>query len=166
MFFFSSTVNSQTITFNKRVLYGCTNNTIFTGIQVTDSCYYIMGNAREATSCNFGTIFLKLDTFGNDLAYQIAPYLETWQNAFVKDNMRGFANVGYSYDSIGMKGGGYKYTEQGQRQLVETYYNPNNRGNILSPIDLVVLPDSSYFTIATVGDTIRANGGADTYLVK
>ena len=100
-----NTLHAQTTTFNKRMLIGCTNNTILTGIQVTDSCYYIMGNAREDSTCRFGSLFSKFDTLGNVISYSITPRSETWMPSFHKTLDNNFVNTPYLFDSIGERGG-------------------------------------------------------------
>ena len=159
-----NTLQAQTTTFNKRMLIGCTNNTILTGIQVTDSCYYIMGNAREDSTCIFGSLFSKFDTLGNILSYNITPRSETWFPSFQKTLDDNFVNTPYLFDSIGQRGGVYKYDQQGNILQRIIFDNPLNTGIAIIPSDVIETRDSGYLVLFGAGDTLRLRG--DVYIHK
>ena len=52
---------AQITTFNKRVQLGC-GNTILTGLEVTDSCYYVTGIGMDSLNCKLGPLFVQFDT--------------------------------------------------------------------------------------------------------
>ncbi|BDS14382.1 hypothetical protein [Aureispira anguillae] len=60
----------QVVTFNKRMKLGC-GNTILTGLEVTDFCYYVTGIARDSITCQLGALFTRYDSLGNLLFYTI-----------------------------------------------------------------------------------------------
>lgn len=147
-----------TIRFNKRQLYGCVNNTIFTGIQVTDSCYYVMGNAREDSTCIFGSLFLKVDTFGNGQMYKVTPSVETWFSSFQKNSENNFVNLAHVYDSVGLRGGVFEYDNQGNVIKKIVFDNSLNIGIYVNPEDVVATVDSGYLTTSYMGDSAHYKG--------
>ena len=106
----------QTVTFNKRLQFGCAS-TIFTGMEVTDSCYYLTGVARHDTNCQVSIVFVKFDMLGNDIFYNILPAVfernEAWAPSLRTDTDGNLVVSQYRYDTIGMQGAILKYNHFG-----------------------------------------------------
>ena len=94
---------AQITTFNKRVQLGC-GNTILTSLEVTDSCYYITGTARDSLTCQVNALFVKFDTLGNEILHKVL------------------------YDSLGIYGtwGSSLQTDIDNNLIVSTYYVDSN----------------------------------------
>lgn len=152
----------QITTFNKRVQLGC-GSTILTGLEVTDSCYYITGGALDsANNCNFGTIFTKYDTLGNLLFYNITDGFETWF-PYLRTNLQNqLVTAPYFYDVNGMHGGVFIYNSIGEGTIVP-FENPYVAGLFIRPDDMRITNDSGYVITSSINDT---TGVSDVGILK
>lgn len=152
---------SQTITFNKRMTLGCTN-TILTGIEVTDSCYYVTGIARDSLNCNLGALFAKYDMGGNLLFFKINVGFETW-HPFLRTNLRNeLVTAPYFYDSTGMHGGILSYDSTGHGTVIP-FEHPYSIGTFIRPDDMRPTNDSGYIISCSINDT---QGVSDISILK
>ena len=135
------------VTFNKRFQFGCSNTTM-TGLEVTDSCYYITGGARDTAHCIFGSYFMKMDTLGNVLFTKIysTPQhrLEQWHPCLQTDVDGNLIIAGEAFDSNKISSLLIKYTPQGDTLWTRRYKNQTNPQHFLRSDDMVIAPDSSY----------------------
>lgn len=153
-----------TIRFNKRISIGCVNS-IFTGIHVTDTCYYIMGNAREDSTCLFGSLFCKVDSLGNILYYKIRLEEETWNANFGSNSQNKLFNTVELFDTSYMRGAIIEYNKNGFVSKITKYDNPTNLGAIRA-YDVSLTGNNGYVLNCTIGDTTRGRGGSDIYIIK
>ena len=153
---------AQITTFNKRVQLGC-GNTILTGLEVTDSCYYVTGGARDSiNNCNFGTVFTKYDTLGNLLFYNITGGFETWF-PYLRTNLQNqLVTAPYFYDVNGMHGGVFIYNSMGEGTIVP-FENPYVAGSFIRPDDMRITNDSGYIITSSINDT---TGVSDVGILK
>ena len=140
------TQSQAQVTFNKRIQLGC-SNTILTGLEVTDSCYYITGLARDTSSCNLGALFYKLDTLGNEILHKIhvvKDRADTWSPCLLTDVDGNLIVAGEVFDSTQISSIIFKYTPQGDTLWTRGYKNQNNPEHFLRSDDMIIAPDSSY----------------------
>ncbi|MFK7797905.1 MAG: hypothetical protein AB8E82_10665 [Aureispira sp.] len=141
------TTSQAQVTFNKRLQFGCSNTTM-TGLEVTDSCYYITGGARDTTHCIFGSYFMKMDTFGNILSnkfYSTPQHrLEQWHSCLQTDIDGNLIVAGEAFDSNIISSVLIKYTPQGDTLWTRRYKNQTNLQHFLRSDDMFIAPDSSY----------------------
>jgi len=148
--FLADSTTAQTTTFNKRILIGCINNTVFSGLEVTDSCYYLSGNARDTNNCAFGTLFAKFDTLGNNIHYSITPNYESWFPFLVATD-NGLAVAPYFFDSLGMHAAIFEYNTNGQLIWSTQFESPYGFGYYIRPDDLKYNSDSGFYSLGPVG---------------
>ncbi len=136
------------VTFNKRFKVAC-STTILTSIEVTDSCYYVTGIARDTSDCRTSALFLKLDTLG-DIEIQkwytnSRGKIETWANCLQTDIDGNLLVAGTVFDSNQMSAILIKYTPAGDTLWTRRYPDPSNPIGFSNRSDeLVLAPDSSY----------------------
>ncbi|WP_156039650.1 hypothetical protein, partial [Aureispira sp. CCB-QB1] len=153
---------AQITTFNKRVQLGC-GNTILTGLEVTDSCYYVTGGALDSNNnCDFGTVFTKYDTLGNLLFYRITRGVETWFPYLRTNFQNELVTAPYFYDSTGMYGGIFIYDNMGGG-TVTPFSNPYIEGTFIRPDDMRISNDSGYIITSSINDT---TGVSDVGILK
>jgi hypothetical protein len=140
----------QITTFNKRVQLGC-GNTILTGLEVTDSCYYVTGIVRDSLNCNLGALFTKYDTTGNLLLYKIYENIESWNPSLRTDYDGNLIVSMYSVDTA-FRGGVLKYNTSGDTLWSKIFYNPYIYGRFFRPDDAIVTQDSGYIIVSTVSE--------------
>jgi hypothetical protein len=138
------------VTFNKRLQFGCSNTTM-TGLEVTDSCYYITGGARDTTHCIFGSYFMKMDTLGNILftkLYSTPQHrLEQWHSCLRTDIDGNLIVAGEAFDSSRTSSVLIKYTPQGDTIWTRRYQDQANLQGFLRSDDMIITPDSSYILV-------------------
>ncbi len=145
---------------------GC-GNTILTSLEVTDSCYYATGIARDSINCGLGALFVKYDTIGNLLLYKILydslnPY-RTW-NPSLKTYVDGTLVVACHHsDSLGYTGGVLKYTTNGNFIDGKFYHNPYVSGILTRTDDMEITNDSGYIIVNSASDTF---GISDVSILK
>jgi hypothetical protein len=109
-------INGQTITFNKRFKVSC-SNTILTGLEVTDSCHYITGLARDTANCHAGGLFMRIDSLGEVLDFKVhldsTEHYEMWEPCLRKDVDGNFVVAGDLLDTGIIKVIVVKYDSQG-----------------------------------------------------
>jgi hypothetical protein len=148
------------------VQLGC-GNTILTSLEVTDSCYYVTGIARDSLNCGLGALFVKFDTTGNSLFYKILydslyPY-RTW-NPSLRTCLDGtLAVASHHSDSLGYTGGGLKYTTSGNLIYGKFYPNPYLSGILTRTDDMRITNDSGYIVVNSASDT---QGISDISILK
>ena len=157
---FCNSITAQTTTFNKRIRVGCAN-TVLRGLEVTDSCYYVVGIARDTINCNPSTCFLKIDTLGNTNFYTIyenatpspffSPLVTTWD----QNLMTLYYHPDQSTGS--WVGGLLKFDEQGNGTPFTQIFNPNTTGHPIVPSDLKIMPDSGFIVTNYIADSIHSN---------
>lgn len=140
------TESKAQITFNKRIKLGC-GTTILTGLEVTDSCYYITGIARDTNNCALGALFYKVDSLGNELNHKIhraGDRLGTW-TACLRTDVDGKLLVAAEVSDTGQVSAIIiKYTSDGDTLWTRRYRDQANLQGFLRSDDLVIAPDSSY----------------------
>jgi hypothetical protein len=139
--------NAQT-TFNKRIRLGCAN-TILTGIEVTDSCYYVSGMARDTSTCILGTLFYKIDTLGNEILHKIYTggdrKIEMWHTGIKTDIDGTIIGGGEIFDTAQIRTMLFKYDSNGDTIWTRQYVDPSNpMGEYTRTDELIIAPDSSY----------------------
>ncbi|WP_052595023.1 T9SS type A sorting domain-containing protein [Aureispira sp. CCB-QB1] len=148
---------------------GC-GNTILTSLEVTDSCYYVTGGARDsADNCNFSAVFAKYDTLGNLLFYKILLDSlfsnETWAPSLQTNHDGNLVLSAYRFDTIqDMMGGVLKYESMGNLIWSSFYYNPNASGYSIRPDDMAMSSDSSYVIVSSIDNT--QGGASDIGIIK
>ena len=145
-------VYGQSVTFNKRIQLGCTN-TVLSGLEVTDSCYYATGFARDSTTCQPGTVFVRFDTLGNVELHKIYEDIESW-HPFLRttwDNKLVIAPY-YLDNSNSWRGGIYKFEENGSGYIFKQYNNPYTLGAFIRPDDLQITSDSGFIISSSIND--------------
>ena len=137
------------VTFNKRIQIGCAN-TILTGLEVTDSCYYITGLSRDTSSCKLGALFYKLDTLGNEILHKIyivKDRSDTWSACLRTDIDGNLIVAGEVFDSTQVSSMMIKYTPQGDTLWTRRYRDQADLLGFLRSDDMVIAPDSSYILV-------------------
>ncbi len=147
------TASQAQITFNKRVQVGCIN-TAFYGLELTDSCYYLTGIARDSNNCILGNLFYKIDSFGDEISHKIHTRglrFSTYNSSLQKDVDGSLVLAGFvEYNNL-IKGLLIKYNTEGDTTWTREY----NASTVpLSThfrfFDLAVTADSSYLLVGTV----------------
>lgn len=159
---FSTRVQTQTITFNKRIQVGCTN-TVLASLEVTDSCYYAVGFARDSANCQNSSAFIKFDTLGNIIWSKILPNSvkthEMWESTLKTDFDGNLIVTAYSFDSSKMQGGILKYNTSGNVIWQSFYNNPYTPGAFIRPDHIQITKDSGYIIAATIDEPVIDGGG-------
>ncbi len=163
LYCFMSNTIAQTITFNKRMTVGCVNS-IFTGLYEADSCYYMMGMARDTINCQRSSLFAKLDYLGNITEYKITVGDETWMASFHKSLDNNFINSLSYFDSLGYVGSIQKYNNKGNVLQHISFVNPLVLGDYIVPKDMIQTRDSGYLAISAITDVI--DDEQDIYITK
>ncbi|WP_156039975.1 hypothetical protein, partial [Aureispira sp. CCB-QB1] len=137
-------------------------------MEVTDSCYYVTGTAKDSILCRVGALFAKFDTLGNFLFSSVYhdslgwygtwhPSLETYSNHYLVVS-------GYYIDiNNNMKGGGLKYNKEGE--LLEEYLHPNLYPNekYIRTDDMKITPDSGFIVVSGIS---HPQGVGDVSILK
>ncbi|MFK7798457.1 MAG: T9SS type A sorting domain-containing protein [Aureispira sp.] len=142
-------VSAQTITFNKRFKVGCAN-TVLTSLELTDSCHYITGIARDTINCRTGALFIRLDSFGSVIDYKIhldsLSYYETWDACLRKDWDGNFIIAGEFFDTTNiLQAAVIKYDPHGNilwKKKHGSFFSMIQPGFL--PEDIVIAKDSNY----------------------
>ncbi|WP_264789602.1 T9SS type A sorting domain-containing protein [Aureispira anguillae] len=151
----------QVVTFNKRMELGC-GNTILTGLEVTDSCYYVTGIARDSITCQLGALFTRYDSLGNLLFYTINIGYETWF-PYLRTNLKNeLVSAPYFYDSTGMYGGIFYYDSVGTG-AIKPFDHPYTVGTFIRPDDMRITQDSGYLVTNSINDS---SGVGDISILK
>ncbi len=144
------------ITFNKRLQFGCSNTTM-TGLEVTDSCYYITGGARDTTNCVFGSFFMKMDTLGNVVFTKLytTPQhrLEQWHGCLQTDVDGNLIVAGEAFDSNIISSVLIKYTPQGDTLWTRRYKDQADLQGFLRSDNIIIAPDSSYLLVGQTNNS-------------
>ncbi|BDS14955.1 T9SS type A sorting domain-containing protein [Aureispira anguillae] len=146
-------VFSQTITFNKRLQLGC-NNTILTSLEVTDSCYYVTGIAKDSMVCELGVLICKFDTLGEiiyaKIIYDSLGRYGTWQPS-LETSLDGNLVVSAHYlDTSGLRGGVLKYNVNGDLIWQGLHANPHVAGDYIRTDDMGLTRDSGFVVVSGV----------------
>ncbi|MGH1334681.1 MAG: T9SS type A sorting domain-containing protein [Aureispira sp.] len=141
-------------TFNKRIQLGC-GTTIFTGLEVTDSCYYITGIAQDTPNCNLGGLFYKVDTLGNALLHTIQVVenrLDFWRSCLRTDIDGNLVVAGEVFDTTQVSALMIKYNSNGDTLWTRRYRDQANLQGFYRSDNLVITPDSSYILVGQTGN--------------
>ena len=129
---------------------GC-GNVILTSLEVTDSCYYVTGIARDSLNCNLGALFMKYDTIGNLSLHKIYENMECWVPSLRTDYDGSLIVSMYNADAV-FRGGVLKYDVNGDTLWSKYFYNPYVIGDFFRPDDVIVTKDSGYIVVVTVSE--------------
>ncbi|MGH1337695.1 MAG: T9SS type A sorting domain-containing protein [Aureispira sp.] len=142
-------VDAQIETFNKRITVGC-SNTVLTGLEVTDSCYYMTGSARN-DSCIFTSLFMKRDLKGDLISYKISPDTDVsyqiWQPSLRTDIDGNLLVTANAIDSNTMRTALIKYTPEGNVLWRRLYEEQAVNTDVLRNEEMIIAPDSSYILV-------------------
>jgi hypothetical protein len=141
-------------TFNKRIQLGC-GTTILTGLEVTDSCYYITGIAQDTPTCNLGGLFYKIDTLGNALLHTIHVVenrLDFWRPCLRTDADGNLVVAGDVFDTTQVSALMIKYNSNGDTIWTRRYRDQLDLQGFLRTDNLVLAPDSSYILVGQTGN--------------
>ena len=145
------TLSQAQVTFNKRIQLGCaqTNtSTILTGLETTDSCYYITGIASDTVDCRTGALFYKVDLLGDELThkiYRVNNRLDTWTPCLRTDVDGNLIVGGEVFDTGRVSAMIIKYNSNGDTLWTRKYADPENpTGYFLRTDEFILAPDSSY----------------------
>ncbi|MGH1338840.1 MAG: T9SS type A sorting domain-containing protein [Aureispira sp.] len=157
LFFLSLIATSQAQpTFNKRYQVAC-NESIWTGIEVTDSCYYVVGIAQDMVHCIPKGIFLKLDTFGNVLSYTMDTTLSQQykfrRSQLVTDIDGTLLASGEVFDSNGYASILVRYNAQGTVLSTQTYKDQQAPQLYIQTEAMAIAKDSSYLLIGQTNNS-------------
>jgi hypothetical protein len=157
----------QITTFNKRIQLGC-GNTILSSLEITDSCYYVIGTARDSLSCCLGALFAKFDTLGNPLFshvyYDSLGRYGTWHPSLEVYSDDYLAVSGYYIDVNNcMRGGVLKYNTEGE--LIEKYLHSNLYPNekYIRTDDMKITADSGFIVVSGIS---HPQGVGDVSILK
>ncbi len=147
-----NTLQAQTITFNKRISTNCGTN-VLTGLEVTDSIYYVTGVARDtAYNCSVGALFMRVDSLGNVMDYKIHQdsinRYETWTPCLQTTVDGNLLIGGAIFDTTGdIQALIIKYDTKGNILWKKKHTNLTiGAGSLLRTDDLVIANDSTYIT--------------------
>ncbi|MGH1338837.1 MAG: T9SS type A sorting domain-containing protein [Aureispira sp.] len=156
LFLIITTSKAQNV-FNKRIQLGCAQ-TIFTGLEATDSCYYVSGIARDTINCTIGVFLLKLDTLGNEILHKIYTggdrKIEMWHTGIKTDVDGTLIGGGETFDTAQIRTMLFKFDANGDTLWTRQYIDPSNPTGIYTRTDeLVIAPDSSYLLASQTNTT-------------
>ena len=155
-------LNGQT-TFNKRILHGY-ETTIYTGLEVTDSCYYITGIFNDTIPPYIGgNIFTKISLSGE--VESSTFYLDTlkdflsWHTSMI-GTMDGCFAVNGNTSGDGMEAFLMKYDATGNIQFISTERNPFlPEETFISPRDFIETQDSGFLLLNNIAIPSPTNSG-------
>ena len=166
--FFSLQIGISQNTFNHRMHFGF-SGAVLTSIEVTDSCLYATGIARDTVSpFSIGSLFVKFDLDGNVLFSRVLTkpdhsYL-MWRNTLTPTSDGNFMLTGAILDTTTNSLCLIKYTSNGDTIFTQKYANPffpqesfivNNSLSITEDNELLILNNIN-----------TPNNHSDIYLLK
>ena len=134
---------------NKQYTIGC-GSSLFTALEVTDSCYYLSGVAIDsATHCSIGALWVKMNLEGAIVQQHILSDTNTrydvWEPALHTDRDGGLIVAGDAIDTSTVQATLIKYTTEGDVQWVRTYGNQSQHPDVwLRTDDFEIAADGSY----------------------
>jgi hypothetical protein len=163
---FTIELSAQTITFNQRRTFGC-SNALFSSIEATDSCYYLTGFVRDSQNCQKSFLFVKMDTLGNVLRSTITSNTvgtyESWVSTLQTTKEGNLVTALYKWDSIVIQAGVFELDTLGNLLQSHFYYNPHTVGDFIRPDNMKITKDSGYVFLFTVDNPVD---GADISILK
>ncbi len=157
LFLCSAAIQAQTITFNKRFKVSC-SNTILTGLEVTDSCHYITGIARDTAACQVGGLFMRIDSLGEVIDFKVhldsTESYQMWEPCLRKDVDGNFIIAVDVLDTTRIaQVAVMKYNQQGDilwKKKHRSLFPSTPYGFIAD--DLIVAEDSTYILAGQTGE--------------
>ncbi len=157
------------LTYNYRLDFNLLVPTVFTSIEVTDSCFYVCGITNDTLPpFQLGSLFAKMSFEGEIISYTTLtdPNIKysTWRNCLTPTGDGNFIVGGDIVDTVANYAGLLKYTSQGDTILTKKFISPFFQEEpFITLMNLAGNDEHGYYLICNVHNSVDKT---EYYVIK